>query len=162
MKLQFRLSLLLLVVCVSAASQDWQSANLNDTGKSVSVSGFAAYPQIGLILGIQVLVLFGARYWNKALSITVVSIALILTALSLMPVLVEATAGPIELITQQVTAATGIADWVSQQDSIHNLNVNLTAIYTSTSALLALALWNMRSPFVRRAAKQESQNEWVN
>lgn len=162
MKLQLRLSLLLLLVGLISCSQTWQSANLNDTGQSVSVSGFSAYPQLALILAIQVLVLFGARYWNKVLSIAVLAIGLILSVISLLPILLAVSSEQIDLISPQVTAATGIADWISQQDSIHNLNVNLFAIYIAISALIALSIWNVRLPFIRRAAKPETQNEWVN
>ena len=162
MKIQVRVSLLLLVICSIASSQDWQSASLNDTGKTLAVNGFGAYPQIGLVLAVQLLVLFGARYWNRALAIIVLCVAFLLTLLAVLPIAISAVQAKFELLTPQITSATGIADWVSQREVVHNLNLNSIAIWVTLLTLVAVCAWNLRLPFMRRALKAQTQNEWVN
>lgn len=162
MKLQFRLSLALIALVVVGASQTWQSANLNDTGAAIEASGFSAFPQLGLLIAIQLLILFGSRYWSRWPAVVATLLAASLSLLATKSVLDTALNGSLNLISVKITAATGIADWTSQQDAIHNLQTNPFAIWLTLISSVLLVFLSLRGPFIRRAAKSSSTGEWVN
>ncbi len=162
MKFQIRITALLIILVVIGASQDWQSANLLESGASVSASGFTAFPQIGLVIAIQLLIFFGARYWSKWPAVVATSLAAVLSLLALSSIFGVIFESNLNLISAKVAAATGIADWSSQQDAIHNNQTNHLAIWLTLVASSLLVLWSLRAPFVRRAAKPSTANEWLN
>ncbi len=162
MKLQIRITALLIILAAIGASQDWQSANLLESGASVSASGFSAFPQLGLVIAIQLLTFFGARYWAKWPAVVATSLAAVLSLLALSSVFGAVFGSNLNLISAKVAAATGIADWSSQQEAIHNNQTNPLAIWLTLAASSLLVIWSLRAPFVRRAAKTSSANQWVN
>lgn len=160
--MQLRVSFLLLAIAIVGAAQTWQSATLTETAAQLSINGFAAYPQIGLVIALQLLVLFGSRYWKFVPALIAMIIGAALSALAILPILQSTMSNRWHLLQSQITAATGLADWLAQREAISDLQVNTLAIWLTIGALALLQLWNFRSPFLRRAATKRTDGDWVN
>lgn len=161
MKLQVRVTLLLLAVIAICASFTWQSARIADLGVTVEASGFSGFSQIGLFLSLQILGLFGLRYWNRVGSLIATALVTALSFASIWPLLGTVASGDFRIIQSQVTKLTGIADWQSQTDVLANLSVNTPAVLITLGVMLSLTLWSIRGAFVKRQAKQASASEWL-
>jgi hypothetical protein len=162
MKLILRLSLALLVSAAILASVPWQSAIIIETAKPLSVTGFDNYPQIGLFLGLQLVAIFGARYWSKTASRAAGAIVALFSLLAIIPIASALAAGEPRLLQVAIEKATGISDWSSQLETVQSLQTNLPAMYGIVSVMLLLVTSNILGLFTRRAAKPEQQTDWLN
>lgn len=162
MKLHLRLSLVLLISAAILASLTWQSAVITETAKSLSVTGFDNYPQIGLFLGLQLVAIFGARYWSKLASRVAGVLVALFSLLSVTPIAGVLTSGEPRLLQLAIEKATGIADWDSQLETIQSLQTNLVAMFAILIVMLLLVAGNLIGLFLRRAPKPEQQTDWLN
>ncbi len=162
MKLHLRLSLVLLVSAAILASLTWQSAVISETAKPLSVTGFDIYPQIGLFLGLQLVAIFGARYWSKIASRVAGVLVALFSLLSITPIAGVLTSGEPRLLQAAIEKATGISDWDSQLETVQSLQTNLVAMVGIVSVMLLLVAGNLIRLFLRRAPKPEQQTEWLN
>jgi hypothetical protein len=162
LKLHLRLSLVLLVSAAILASLTWQSAVISETAKPLSVTGFDIYPQIGLFLGLQLVAIFGARYWSKIASRVAGVLVALFSLLSITPIAGVLTSGEPRLLQAAIEKATGISDWDSQLETVQSLQTNLVAMVGIVSVMLLLVAGNLIRLFLRRAPKPEQQTEWLN
>ena len=161
MKLQVRVSILLMAVITIGASLTWQSARLDEQALSVEASGFSGFTEIGLFLALQILGLFGVRYWNRLGAWIATSLVALLSIATIWPILSAVASEDFRIIQKQVTKLTGIADWQAQTDVLTNLSVNMPAILTTVIAMLALAVWSIRGAIAKRQAKRAAGSEWL-
>ena len=162
MKIRLRLSLILTLLVIFLTSISWQSATVTETSAAVSSTGFDGYPQIGLFLILQVVGLFGARYWgNRTAKIAGTLVALV-SALAIMPIASVALSGDVRLLQHQVEKLTGIADWESQVSILNSLETNTSVIFGIFGSMIALLLVNLISALSPREAKPDAQREWLN
>ena len=162
MKFHLRLSLLLLIIAAILASLTWQSAVISETAKQLSVTGFDNYPQIGLFLGLQLVAIFGARYWSKIASRVAGLLVALFSLLSITPIAGAIASGEPRLLQLAIEKATGISDWDSQLETIQSLQTNLVAMFGIVIVMLLLVAGNLIGLFLRRAPKPEQQTEWLN
>lgn len=161
MKLQLRVSALLLAVIAISASLTWQSARLDEQGVTVEGTGFGGFTQIGLFIALQVLGLFGVRYWSRVGAWVATVLVALLSLATLWPLLGAVTSGDLRIIQGQVTKLTGIADWQSQTEVLTNLSVNTPAILVAAGSMLALIAWSVRGALTKRQAKQPDDAKWL-
>lgn len=162
MKLHLRLSLVFLLSAAILASLTWQSAVISETAKPLSVTGLDIYPQIGLFLGLQLVAIFGARYWSKIASRVAGVLVALFSLLSITPIAGVLTSGEPRLLQAAIEKATGISDWDSQLATIQSLQTNLVAMFGIVAVMLLLVAGNLIGLFLRRAPKPEQQPEWLN
>lgn len=162
MKLHLRLSLVLLISAAILASLTWQSVVISETAKQHSVTGFDNYPQIGLFLGLQLVAIFGARYWSKVASRVAGMLVALFSLLSITPIAAVLASDEPRLLQVAIEKATGISDWDSQLATIQSLQTNLFAMYSIVAVMLLLVAGNLIGLFLRRAPKPEKQTDWLN
>ena len=117
--------------------------------------------EIGLFLALQILGLFGVRYWNRLGAWIATSLVALLSIATIWPILSAVASEDFRIIQKQVTKLTGIADWQAQTDVLTNLSVNMPAILTTVIAMLALAVWSIRGAIAKRQAKRAAGSEWL-
>lgn len=150
-----------MAVITVGASLTWQSAHLDEQGVTIEASGFSGFTQIGLFLALQILGLFGVRYWNRLGAWIATSLVALLSVATISPILGAVASADFRLIQKQVTKLTGIADWQAQAEVLTNLSVNMPAILTTLVAMLALAVWSVRGAVSMRQAKRSTSSEWL-
>lgn len=162
MKTLMRLNLALLAVVAILASLEWQSAVIRENGLFVSITGFESFPQIGLFLMLQLVAIFGSRYWSKRTARIAVVLVGLVSALAITPVAASAANGSLELLRVKVESATGISDWISQVEILESLQTNELAILGIVTAMILLVILSVISAFNRRAAGPKKQTDWLN
>ena len=150
-----------MAVITIGASLTWQSAQLDEQGVTIEASGFSGFTQIGLFLALQILGLFGVRYWNRLGAWIATSLVALLSVATIWPILGAVASADFRIIQKQVTKLTGIADWQAQAEVLTNLSVNMPAILTTLVAMLALAVWSIRGAVSKRQAKRSTSSEWL-
>ncbi|CAB4958775.1 unannotated protein [freshwater metagenome] len=163
MKLQLRVTLLLIVALAIFGSLDWQSATVIEPSRDIAINGFAALPQLGLVIAIQLLLLFGSRYWSRTPGLIAVVIGFTLSALAISPVFALLFGEP-QLLQNQIAALTGIADFQSQLEGVKGLHTQNTFIALTAVAACLAAVWSLRLPFVKRhsSGSKSADGEWLN
>ena len=163
MKLQLRVTLLLIVALAIFGSLDWQSATVIEPSRDIAINGFAALPQLGLVIAIQLLLLFGSRYWSRTPGLIAVVIGFTLSALAISPVFALLFGEP-QLLQNQIAALTGIADFQSQLEGVKGLHTQNTFIALTAVAACLAAVWSLRLPFVKRhsSGSKRADGEWLN
>jgi hypothetical protein len=163
MKLQLRVTLLLIVAIAIFGSLDWQSATVIEPSRDIAINGFAALPQLGLVIAIQLLLLFGSRYWSRIPGLIAVGIGFALSALAITPLFALLFSDP-QLLQTQIAALTGIADFQSQLQGVKGLNTQKSLIALTVAATCLAALWSLRLPFVKRhtAGSKSADGDWLN
>jgi len=163
MKLQIRLTLLLIAAIIVFGSLDWQSATVIEPARNIGINGFSALPQLGLVIAIQLLLLFGSRYWSKIPGLIAVGIGFALSVLAIVPVFALAFGEP-HLLQTQIAALTGIADFQSQLQSVKELNTQGLLIALTAVAACLTALWSLRLPFVigHTFGRKNADGDWLN
>lgn len=156
------ISLSLLIAVAILASLEWQSAVISETGARLAISGYESYPQIGLFLALQVVALFGARYWSKRTSRIAVVLVGLFSALAVTPVAAVAASNSLQILHLKVEKATGISDWVSQLEVMDGLTTNYLAIVGIVAAMILLVGVSVLNAFNRRAAGPKQQSDWLN
>jgi hypothetical protein len=152
----------LLALVALLASLEWQSATITETGAFVSITGFESYPQIGLFLALQVVSIFGSRYWSTRTARVAIVLVGLFSALAITPVASAAGSNSLELLRLKLEKATGISDWVSQTEVIGSLNTNQFMIWGIVVAMSLLVTLSLLSAFNRRAAGPKQQSDWLN
>jgi hypothetical protein len=163
MKLQLQVTLLLIVAIAVFGTLDWQSARVVEPAIRVAINGFAAIPQLGLVIAIQLLLLFGSRYWSKVPGLIAVGIGFSLSALALAPTF-SLLFGEPQLLQAQIAALTGIADFQSQLDNVKGLNTQKTFIALTAVAACLASVWSLRLPFIKRhrSGSKSRDDDWLN
>lgn len=155
-----------LVLAISAG-QVWQSATITDTRVVVSRNGFESFPVIGLLLALQILLLFVLRYSSSSIRI---SLVLLLAVLTYLAGYEAATAAFTErpILSGVVEKATGVAGWSDQlNNAVSQVSAYSPSAYVFSVSLFALVLWLALGVLVK-ASKRKAQNQtdrqnlWVN
>ena len=162
MKKLMRLNLALLAAVAILASLEWQSAVIRETGLAISITGFESFPQLGLFLLLQLVAIFGSRYWSKRTARIAVVLVGFVSLLAISPVATSAANGSLELLRVKIESATGISDWISQVEILDSLQTNELAIWGIVTAMSLLVVLSVISAFNRRAAGPKKPSDWLN
>lgn len=166
-RLHNALWLVLLAATVLSASATWQSASIAESGATVSQTGLAAYPVIGLIATLNLLAMFALRYATGLIKHALAIAIGLLSGLALFaPVDAALTAAPI--LEAEVEKTSGVAGWAEQVEQVlHSVSGYSFASYVFCvfAALLcvcaALAGFAKRG-VAQRAKAKSSEDLWVN
>ena len=154
--------MILLAVVAILAALEWQHAVIRETGLVVSITGFESFPQIGLFLLLQLVAIFGSRYWSIRTARFAVVLVGLVSALAIAPVAASVSNGSQEMLRLKVESSTGISDWISQVQILDALKTNELAIWGIVAAMLLLIFLSVLSAFNRRAAGPKKQTDWLN
>lgn len=162
MKSMTKISFVLLPAVVVLASLPWQTATITETGFEVSSTGFDGYPQLGLFLALQLVTLFGARYWGRRSSALAKILVALFSTLSILPLIGIVLSGKLRLLQKQIETTTGISDWDSQLEVIDSLTSNMGAVWGIVLAMSLLVLANLFSAFFSSATHRKTAEDWLN
>ena len=159
--------LALALVLAISAGQVWQTATIADTQVVVSRNGFESFPVIGLLIALQILLLFVLRYSSRMVRIVLL---LLLALLTFVAGYEAATAAFTErpILSVAIEKATGVAGWSDQlENAVSRVSAYSPSAYVFSVALFALVLWLALGVLVRATKRKpqnqtDQQNLWVN
>jgi hypothetical protein len=157
-----RISFVLLLAVIVLAALPWQTAKITETGFELSSTGFDGFPQVGLFLTLQLVTLFGSRYWGRRASAMAKILVALFSTFAILPLIGSALSGELRLLQKRIESATGISDWGSQLDVIDSLTSNMAAVWGIVLAMSLLVLANLSSLFISRSTQRKSAEEWLN
>lgn len=163
MKKTLILKLALVALVAILASFELQGAVISETGLQVSVTGYESFPQIALIIALQLVAIFGSRYWGRTSSRVASLLVSVFSILAIAPMVNGIfDNGGLQLIRAKVEKATGIADWVSQLEIIGPLQTNLVCLWAIVVAMSLSVALNLASAIFRQKAPLNQPSDWLN
>lgn len=106
------------------ASQTWASADIIESGKTVSTSGLEGYPQLAFLLATGILILWLSRYMNSVFSKFLTSAVVVFLIAAASPVWFDSASGSLSILGGQISKLTGVSDWLGQGDLLKNTFFN--------------------------------------
>ena len=162
MRLQVALFGLLSAVQLILMNATWQQATLTDSGAQLGVTGFDVAGSLTLIVFMELLTVFGVRYWRPV--VARIAIGLV-TALGVLILWSSSSAvfGQRHWLQSAIAIKTGIADWESQASAVSAWSEQPALAMSTWIVASLLTAWGLRAAFLKLGARKAklSTSDWV-